>query len=146
MLYCNPKLSMMLYCWIGIVSMTSLVMRTSATVNEATIAEAKLRSMFENWLRRYGGHHDDSMVPSNIRGSEEYFHRLSIFETNYHKINKHNQAFKKGYTSYRMTLDNEFAIFTDDEFTSLYLMESQNCSATTHTSSGTLQLRDPTEE
>jgi len=66
---------------------------------------------------------------------EEYERRLEIFIENSNKVDRHNEAYERGYTSYAMTLsESPFADVTDEEFRSLYLMEDQNCSATHHRS------------
>mmetsp|Transcript_14342 Transcript_14342/g.16989 ORF Transcript_14342/g.16989 Transcript_14342/m.16989 type:complete len:412 (+) Transcript_14342:71-1306(+) len=62
---------------------------------------------------------------------DEYERRLDIFVTNSKKVERHNEAFQKGYTSYAMTVsESPFADLTNEEFRSVYLMEEQNCSAT----------------
>jgi len=69
-----------------------------------------------------GKHHDAEI--------EEYERRFEIFKTNSKKVDRHNRAYQKGYTSYAMTLlGSPFADLTDEEFRSVYLMEEQICSA-----------------
>ena len=123
--------------------------------------ETNVKKLFDRWLKKYpkssyvtpkadtimsfvrsGGHNDNDNVNVNV---DEYIKRYEIFKTNFHKIQKHNEAYKLGYTSYKMTIDNEFGDMTDDEFTSKYLMESQNCSATTTTTSSG-KLRPPSKQ
>ena len=86
---------------------------------------------FDAWLEKHGKSYTDET---------EYQHRLAIFLENSKVVERHNQAYGKGYTSYAMTLDNIFADVTDEEFQATHLMDSQNCSATTHASSGKLQV------
>mmetsp|Transcript_6153 Transcript_6153/g.9446 ORF Transcript_6153/g.9446 Transcript_6153/m.9446 type:complete len:380 (-) Transcript_6153:188-1327(-) len=75
---------------------------------------------------------------------KEYNKRMAIFHANQALVKRHNIAFEDGLTSYRMTMESPFADMTADEFSSNYLMEPQECSATTHQSSG--MLRPPNTE
>jgi len=73
-------------------------------------------------------------------GSEvEHKKRLAIFNENHELVKQHNAAFEVGITSFSMTMESPFADLTADEFSTLYLMEPQQCSATTHQSSGRLR-------
>lgn len=76
---------------------------------------------FTNWLSRHEKSYSDE---------REYLHRLNIFAANAEVVERHNDAYEKGYTSYVMTIDSPFADLSDDEFKQSHLMEYQNCSAT----------------
>ena len=82
---------------------------------------------FDVWLARHS--------KSYSADPTEYHRRLAVFATNLGVVQQHNAAYEAGYTSYAMSVDGPFADLTDEEFTALYLMEGQNCSAT-HASSG----------
>ncbi len=87
------------------------------------------RLSFQAWAEKH----------EKIYGNDvEFQKRLDIYLANAEIVERHNQAFEKGYTSFAMTMDSPFSDLTDEEFHSTHLMESQNCSAT-HTSSGKLQ-------
>jgi len=60
----------------------------------------------------------------------EYTYRQKIFHQNKLMIEKHNEAYKQGYTTWNMTITSPFADLSDEEFSELYLMEPQYCSAT----------------
>ena len=83
-------------------------------------------SLFHSWLQR----HDKS-----YENEQEFNHRLNVFLFNSKLVEKHNLAFEMGYTTYKMTMNNLFSDLTDEEFSRTHLMESQNCSATTSTTS-----------
>eukprot|EP00934_Nitzschia_sp_Nitz4_P005616 Nitzschia sp. Nitz4//scaffold60_size111251//38446//39666//NITZ4_004144-RA/size111251-processed-gene-0.8-mRNA-1//1//CDS//3329555555//5606//frame0 len=68
----------------------------------------------------------------------EWQYRQQVYLDNAQIVERHNQAYQEGKTSYAMSLASPFADLTADEFKSTYLMEDQNCSAT-HTSSGKLR-------
>ena len=81
---------------------------------------------FDAWLSQHSKSYPDPA---------EYRRRLSVFAANVDAVERHNAAYDRGYTTYAMSVDGPFADLTDAEFSALYLMEGQNCSAT-HTSSG----------
>ena len=89
---------------------------------------------FNKWISKHNKEHYH-------QNQKEYQKRLNIFQNNANVVQRHNYAYEKGLTSYAMSLDSPFSDFTDEEFHSLYLMDSQNCSAT-HTSSGPLQFKN----
>jgi cathepsin H len=70
--------------------------------------------------------------------AEEWEYRLSVWNENRQHVQEHNAAYEQGYTLYAKTMNSPFADLTDQEFSDLYLMESQDCSAT-HTYSGRLR-------
>jgi cathepsin H len=91
----------------------------------------KERHFFDAWADR---HH------KSYRTEEEAQRRFVIWKDNVDHVHAHNQAYEMGYTLYSKTiLDSPFADLTDHEFVALYLMEPQDCSATTHKSSGRLR-------
>lgn len=97
-----------------------------------------IRPFFYAWLDKY----EKSTLYEQGKVWEE---RLDIFEANARAVAMHNQAHAAGKTLYVQTVMNSpFADLNDDEFTALYLMESQNCSATaTHShSSNSASVRD----
>jgi cathepsin H len=81
---------------------------------------------FDAWLTQHSRSYPDPA---------EYRRRLSVFAANLDAVERHNAAYERGYTTFAMSVDGPFADLTDAEFSALYLMEGQNCSAT-HTSSG----------
>lgn len=86
---------------------------------------------FDAWLTRHS--------KSHVLDSE-YQHRFAIFAQNAALVQKHNHAFAQGWTHYAMSLEQSpFADLTDEEFRTSHLMEWQNCSATTHKSSGSVK-------
>ena len=101
----------------------------SASANTSPSTDLTISQNFDAWLER---HSRPYTVESD---ATEYNRRLAIFATNLNIVRRHNAAYERGYTSYAMSVDGPFADLTDDEFSTLYLMEGQNCSAT-HTSSG----------
>ncbi|CAJ1962084.1 unnamed protein product [Cylindrotheca closterium] len=84
---------------------------------------------FEAWMDNHGKDYNDD--------KSEYEQRFQNFLMNSKVVENHNQAYEKGYTSYAMSLmKSPFADLTDAEFEASHLMAWQNCSATTHPSSG----------
>lgn len=120
---------------------------TSSETKDEAFITALHRRNFDLWLERndkpYGRHrvaseNDSSNGSGDSSGDnlEEYERRLEIFIGTSEKVHRHNEAYERGYTTYAMTLlDSPFSDVTDDEFRSLYLMESQECSATRTSSS-----------
>uniref|UniRef100_A0A7R9ZJB2 Peptidase C1A papain C-terminal domain-containing protein n=1 Tax=Craspedostauros australis TaxID=1486917 RepID=A0A7R9ZJB2_9STRA len=84
---------------------------------------------FRSWLNQHGKQYESQ---------EEHERRFAIYQRNGQLAAQHNRAFRAGYTSYSMSLDGPFADMTADEFRSSHIMEPQDCSATTHKSSGTI--------
>eukprot|EP00980_Cylindrotheca_fusiformis_P007759 scaffold1648_cov115-Cylindrotheca_fusiformis.AAC.14 len=112
-----------------LVTVSSLLI-LSQSFSKADEAQLGTKDHFHLWMETHGKSYDDGL---------EYQNRLSVFQSNAEVVVRHNQAFEKGYTSYAMSLlGSPFADLTDAEFESSYLMDSQNCSATTHVSSGNL--------
>ena len=62
--------------------------------------------------------------------------RELIWSTNKQLVAVHNTAYHAGQTAWKMTMWSPFAALTADEFTALYLMEPQHCSATTPAAAG----------
>lgn len=93
-------------------------------------AESITTAHFDAWLSLHSKAYDNQ---------NEYNERFTVFRQNAKTVALHNQAFDKGWTMYSMSLKGEFADLSNEEFQSKYLMESQNCSATTHTSSGSIE-------
>jgi len=60
--------------------------------------------------------------------------REKIWNKNQVKVEHHNVAYNSGHTSWKMTMQSPFADLTAVEFTALYLMDPQHCSATDSTS------------
>ena len=88
---------------------------------------------FDDWMTNHGKDYNDD--------KSEYEQRFQNFLMNSKVVENHNQAYEKGYTSYAMSLLNSpFADLTDAEFEASHLMTWQNCSATTHPSSGPMTL------
>jgi cathepsin H len=104
-----------------------------ATVTtEASSIPSSVAEDFDRWAAR----HEKTL------SSFERRRRLAIYTANAALVAAHNAAFERGQTSYQMTLDGPFSDLTDDEFRQHYLMATpQNCSATTHRSSGRLRPR-----
>ncbi len=107
----------------------SLTLSFAHQEESSTTSSSSRRLSFEDWVEKHGKIYDDDV---------ELQKRLKVYLANAEIVERHNQAFEKGYTSFAMTMDSPFSDLTDEEFHSSYLMESQNCSAT-HTSSGKLQ-------
>lgn len=87
--------------------------------------------LFDAWLE---------MHEKAYFNTDEYVRRKLVFEENAETIQRHNRAYQEGFTQYTMTLHGPFSDLTDVDFKATYLMESQNCSATTHVSSGDLPI------
>jgi len=108
--------------------------------------------VFNKWLKQHNKSYrqpsssnntplstEDEQQQHDAEEVNEYEQRLDIFVSNSKKVERHNEAFQKGYTSYAMTVsESPFADLTDEEFRSVYLMEEQNCSATHTKSSATM--------
>lgn len=88
---------------------------------------------FDAWMVNHGKAYKDQ---------SEYDQRFQNFLMNAKVVDTHNEAYDKGYTSYAMSLNSPFADMTDAEFEASHLMAWQNCSATTHPSSGLVASDD----
>jgi len=108
-----------------------LIHCSSVHPSEATAADSATLD-FETWLRL----HDKS-----YESEDERLQRHRVWLSNQRLVNRHNDAYYSGFTSYTMTMASPFADLTADEFASRYLMDPQHCSATTHPSSGRLRPR-----
>lgn len=115
-------------------SKISALLALSLSQQELSSAEKIGKLEFNKWISKHNKEHYH-------QNQKEYQKRLNIFQNNANIIQSHNDAYEQGLTSYAMSLDSPFSDFTDEEFHSLYLMDSQNCSAT-HTSSGPLQFKN----
>ena len=102
---------------------------TSPSTDQSSQNFLEISQNFDIWLERHSKPYTVESDPT------EYTRRLAIYATNFNIVRRHNAAYERGFTSYVMSVDGPFADLTDEEFSSLYLMEGQNCSAT-HTSSG----------
>ncbi|CAB9526558.1 Senescence-specific cysteine protease SAG39 [Seminavis robusta] len=109
-----------------------LVVVATTTTTTTTTTSSLSDDDFHNWLSVHS-----KSYSNNTSNLDEWKHRFSIFQENARLVQRHNDAFAKGETSFTMTIDGPFADLTDQEFTQLYLMDSQDCSAT-HRSSGKL--------
>lgn len=69
----------------------------------------------------------------------ELSQRQLIYKSNSNIVQTHNAAYKAGLTTWKMSMESPFADMTAQEFEDLYLMDAQECSATTHSSSGLLR-------
>ena len=114
--------------WVLILSLSMLAAASLADTSVDESSAENLSQNFDAWLERHSKSYTVDSDPS------EYTRRLAIYATNLKIVKRHNAAYERGYTSYAMSVDGPFADLTDDEFSSLYLMEGQNCSAT-HVSS-----------
>jgi cathepsin H len=90
---------------------------------------------FDEWLKG----HDKSYPTAADRAQRQ----LDWLE-NWSSVEKHNLAYEAGYSSFAMTMDSPFADLTAESFSAKYLMDPQDCSATTHTSSGSIKKRTDT--
>lgn len=88
------------------------------------------RQQFTHWQQRY---------QKSYRNREEFEERFAVWQGNHRHVQEHNAAYEMGYTLYQKSMDGPFADMTDSEFAASYLMEAQDCSATTHPSSGRLR-------
>lgn len=71
---------------------------------------------------------------------EQEEHRFGVWCENHRHVQEHNEAYQQGYTLYSKSMDGPFADMTDEEFSAKYLMQvAQDCSATSHRSSGRLR-------
>lgn len=112
----------------------SVLLVLSLVQQELSSAEEIGKLEFNKWISKHNKEHYH-------QNQKEYQKRLNTFQNNANIVQRHNDAYEQGLTSYAMSLDSPFSDFTDEEFHSLYLMDSQNCSAT-HTSSGPLQFKN----
>ncbi|KAL7577910.1 hypothetical protein ACA910_007545 [Epithemia clementina (nom. ined.)] len=87
---------------------------------------------FDDWLRLH---------QKTYETVEEMDYRRMVFAQNAQVVARHNAAYKAGLTSFQMTTASPFADLTDDEFTDLYLMEPQHCSATTKTTTTSTETK-----
>lgn len=123
---------------VRLLSSTALVFGTFAVVSAVEGSEkidVTLQAQFQAWMRVHGREYDTDGVL--------FDQKLQVFRENAAMVERHNHAFERGWTAYRMSLEGPFSDWTDEEFHSAYLMEAQHCSATTHTSSGSLPVKDP---
>jgi cathepsin H len=95
------------------------------------------RDQYYKWLRQQQRHRQWS-----YRSSNDLEERFAIWKENYHHVHEHNEAYENGFTLYKKSMNGPFADWTDEEFATMYLMEPQHCSATTHASSGRLRPWD----
>lgn len=148
----------------------SLLVDTTATTTRTEASSIPLLSSssivedFDRWAARYEKRYDDDDddVPNSSStmtttigtttktttgwSSERRQRRLAIYTANAALVAAHNAAYERGWTLYQMTLDGPFSDWTDDEFQQKFLMTTpQNCSATTHRSSGRLRPRRSTK-
>lgn len=104
---------------------------TTTTTKAASAAIVVSVSDFSSWKLFHRKQYDSALVDRR---------RAMIFATNAKLVAAHNVAYDQGYTFYTMTITSPFADVTGEEFAKMYLMTApQNCSATTHPSSGTLR-------
>ena len=97
-----------------------------------SIEVSKLEPLFKQWMIKHNVSYGVSTTKADKDESDEYYYRLQVFYENSLIVQNHNDAYEKGWTLYNMTLLNTpFADLTNEEFTTQYLMEYQNCSATT---------------
>jgi len=102
----------------------------------SSINDRILKFEFDAWMQLHGKSYDETSTSTHVqeKKNEEYERRLSIYRKNSNVVTRHNNAYESGETMYAMSLFNSpFSDLTDEEFTSLYLMNSQNCSATSST-------------
>ena len=116
--------------WLLLACVLPVLSAASPEIQSSSVGKFQASRHFDVWLARHSKSYEYSADPT------EYDRRLSIFATNLGVVQRHNAAYEAGHTSYAMSVDGPFADLTDEEFTALYLMEGQNCSATTHVSSG----------
>mmetsp|Transcript_27629 Transcript_27629/g.60828 ORF Transcript_27629/g.60828 Transcript_27629/m.60828 type:complete len:463 (-) Transcript_27629:197-1585(-) len=97
---------------------------------------------FEAWEMSHRNNEIDKH--KHYHSEDERLLRKRIFYRNKVLVEKHNAAYDAGHTSWKMTLNSPFADLTADEFSSLYLMDPQQCSATTSTSNDAAEVTAPT--
>ena len=110
---------------------------SSGRRHNISVEVARLEPLFNQWM---GKHNVIYGASATVADNNEYYYRLQVFYENSLIVERHNDAYNKGYTLYNMTLLNTpFADLTSEEFTTQYLMEYQNCSATTTTANEDLR-------
>ena len=107
-----------------------VVLVYALVIASVVLVDSAMSLTFEEWSDYHG---------KEYSSLDERNRRRTIWLENHGVVQRHNRAFRAGYTSWSMTMSSPFADWTSDEFATHYLMESQNCSATTHKSSGPLR-------
>lgn len=115
-----------LHCSLSVV----LLFTTQDTTAASLRSKSKQNLSFDDWLQLHS-----KWYPS----TEEYALRHAIFHANQQLVQRHNAAYQQKWTQYAMTMSSPFADVSHEEFAASFLMEGQNCSATTHISSGSIQ-------
>lgn len=111
---------------------TSITSNHSSSADTTTSSTEKgAKRFFAAWQERHG---------KTYSSAKEAEQRFGMWQDNRRHVEEHNAAYKLGQTLYKKTIDGPFADLTDDEFATMYLMqEPQDCSATSHRSSGRLR-------
>ena len=109
----------------------------SAAVEQGLGEESSSILGFEDWEMSHRNN-KNSDKHKHYHSEDERLLRKQIFYRNKVLVEKHNAAYDAGHTSWKMTLNSPFADLTADEFSSLYLMDPQECSATTSTNAATV--------
>jgi len=109
-------------------SLLAAVVSCSSTTAAAAAAAAAVSNLqeenvpeFESWKQ----HHN-----YEYSSDREHALRQRIWTENRDLVARHNAAYEKGHTSWKMSILSPFADLTADEFAVRYLMDPQECSAT----------------
>lgn len=117
-----------------VVAGCTLLASVAESAVETTTKSSALSSScnFEEWQLYHG-------KQQQYATRTELDKRRGIWLANQEHVEQHNSAFDAGYTLYAKSMQGPFADLEDDEFAQQYLMDPQDCSATTHVSSGRLR-------
>ena len=96
---------------------------------------AEIKASFSAWIK---------MHQKSYQNEEEHRNKLLAYAQNTALVDRHNDGYDQGLTSYRMKMDGPFSDLTFAEFEDLYLMEGRDCYPT-HTSSGPVPVDDSLE-
>jgi cathepsin H len=98
---------------------------------------ATIITSFEEWTMHHG---------KEYATTAELEKRRRTWLANQEHVEQHNAAYTAGYTLYAKSMHGPFADLDDNEFAASYLMEPQDCSATTSQHVGSGRLRPFKEE
>lgn len=144
----------------SIYSIPTSTSSTSVLITEkidASLTNSEMEILFLKWMEKYDKVQDEKRLSpksdnnnpfyiSYSIGSQEYWHRFSVYKENFFYALEHNNQYKPkedGYTYFQDT-DNVFMDLTDEEFQSIYLSKF-NISGDTRAFSSVMKVNEPTD-